>query len=265
MVVAWVRRIRRQSVCRCVGAGRVGSCGAGGSAGLSRADAVAEFEQFALHSAVASARILRRHPYGQRGEVGIDRWRSGWVRVGPLLAHESTVPAQDGVRDENAVGAWAAAGRGRRTTARSARSRHGLGLAAWHRDLVPQHERLGSARTWWPRYSKLWSTADSLGLYRVQQPAEPIAADDGILNREETRPLSHPSLLDLPLRRRADQTGTTAVDDHAPGLRLRCARSCGCSTPRTRVFPVDRRPGPVRRRGRVVISRSSTSQIGEAT
>jgi hypothetical protein len=37
------------------------------------ADLVAVFEQFALHSAVSPVRVLRRHPYDQRGDEVADR------------------------------------------------------------------------------------------------------------------------------------------------------------------------------------------------
>jgi hypothetical protein len=37
-----------------------------------------------------------------RGDAGIDRWPSGSVSVGPLLAHELTAPAQEGVQGDQA-------------------------------------------------------------------------------------------------------------------------------------------------------------------
>ena len=67
------------------------------------ADAVAEFEQLALDPPVSPARVLPRHPYDQRGEDVVDRWPSGPVRVGPPLAHEVAVPAQDGARGDQAM------------------------------------------------------------------------------------------------------------------------------------------------------------------
>jgi hypothetical protein len=91
---------------------------------------VAELEQFPLHSAVSPARVLRRHPYDQRRDDVVDRWASGPIRVGPLLAHESVMPAQDRVRGDQAMAtqrSWqprtSAA-----NTARSAHSRRGFGL-----------------------------------------------------------------------------------------------------------------------------------------
>jgi hypothetical protein len=63
-------------------------------------DAVAEVEQFALHCSVPPARVLRRHTYDQRHDHVVARWPSGPLRVGPPLAYELAVPAQDGVRGD---------------------------------------------------------------------------------------------------------------------------------------------------------------------
>jgi hypothetical protein len=62
-------------------------------------------EQLALHSAVPPARVLRRHPHEQRRDGMGDRRAAGSVRVGPSLTHESAVPAQDGARGDQAMGA----------------------------------------------------------------------------------------------------------------------------------------------------------------
>ena len=66
---------------------------------------MAEFEQLALNPLVSPARVLPRHLYDERGEHFVDRWPSGPVRVGLSSAHEMAVPAQDGVRGDEAMAA----------------------------------------------------------------------------------------------------------------------------------------------------------------
>jgi len=64
------------------------------------ADAMAELEQLALEPPVAPARVLPRHPHHQGGEEVVDRWPSGPMGVGPSLADEATMPAQDSVQGD---------------------------------------------------------------------------------------------------------------------------------------------------------------------
>ena len=59
------------------------------------ADPVAEFEQLALDPLVSPVRIVRRHPHDQCGELVVDRWASGPVRIGPLLGYQVNA---DGLR-----------------------------------------------------------------------------------------------------------------------------------------------------------------------
>ena len=106
---------------------------------------MAEFEQLALDPLVPPVRILRRHPHDQRGEPVVDRWPSGPIRIGPLLAHETAMPAQDRARSEQAM-----------VTQRLGQPAHERGehgpvrpvhpwpwvAAAQDGDLVPQHEEL---------------------------------------------------------------------------------------------------------------------------
>src|SRR4051812_46242730 len=92
MLVAWVRRNWRQLV---PGWCRWDAAAAQDPADRRGADAMTEFEQLTLDSAVSPARVLRSHPADQRGEGLIDRWSSGPVRVGPSSAYEAAMPAQD--------------------------------------------------------------------------------------------------------------------------------------------------------------------------
>ena len=92
------------------------------------ADPAAEFEQLALDPLVSPVRVVRCRLHDQRGESAADRWASASVRIGPFLADETAMPAQDRVRGDRR---WRRNARGsRRTsaarTARSARSRSGL-------------------------------------------------------------------------------------------------------------------------------------------
>jgi hypothetical protein len=66
-------------------------------------DPVAEFEQLAPDPFVPPVRIVRRHPHDQCGELVVDRWPSGPVRVGPPSAYEAAMPAQDRVRGDQAM------------------------------------------------------------------------------------------------------------------------------------------------------------------
>jgi hypothetical protein len=67
------------------------------------ADAMAEFEQFALDPAVAPAQVLPRHPHHERGEDLVDGRPPGPAWVGPPPAHETAMPAQDRARGNQAV------------------------------------------------------------------------------------------------------------------------------------------------------------------
>jgi hypothetical protein len=113
------------------------------------ADAMAEFEQLALDSAVSPGRVLSRHPTDQRGEGIIERWSSGLVRVGPPSAHEASVPARDRSRGDQAV----AAQRRRQAPDQSGEEGPVGPVQAWSRvgaaedsDLMPQHEQLDVLR-----------------------------------------------------------------------------------------------------------------------
>jgi hypothetical protein len=108
------------------------------------ADAVAELEQLALDSLVSPVRVLRRHPYNQRGEHAVDRWATR-PRVGPLLANEAAMPAQDRVRGDQAMAAQCSGQPpnegGEHGPVRPVQAWSRIG-AAKHGDLVPQHEEL---------------------------------------------------------------------------------------------------------------------------
>jgi hypothetical protein len=66
---------------------------------------MADLEELALHPAVSPARVLRRRVHDQCGDRLVDRWAARSVRVGPPLAHELAVPAQDGARRDQAMAA----------------------------------------------------------------------------------------------------------------------------------------------------------------
>ena len=103
--MAWVRRNCRQLVSVCRNRRRWDAVALEDPPDRRGADAVAELEQLALDPLVSPARVLRRHPYDQRGEHVVDRWAPGSVRVGPLLANEAAMPAQDRVRGDQAMAA----------------------------------------------------------------------------------------------------------------------------------------------------------------
>jgi len=109
------------------------------------ADAVAEFEQLTLHPAISPARVLRRHPYDQRGDGSVDRWAAGSIRVGPLLAHEAAMPAQDRVRGDQAMATQRAGQppdkRGEHGPVGPVQAGSGVG-AAEYGEFVAQHEEL---------------------------------------------------------------------------------------------------------------------------
>jgi hypothetical protein len=109
------------------------------------ADSVAELEQLALDPAVAPSRILPRHPLHQRSDDVVDRRASGSVRVGPLLAHQAAVPAQDRARGDQAMATQARRQSpdegGLHRPVRPVQTWSRIG-AAEHGDLVPQHEQL---------------------------------------------------------------------------------------------------------------------------
>src|SRR3954470_16369423 len=83
----------------------------------------------ALDSRVSPARALLRYLYDEPGEHFVDRWPAGPLRIGPSLAHEAAVPAQDGVRSDQAMPpqAWGSRRIRAASTARSAQSRRGRG------------------------------------------------------------------------------------------------------------------------------------------
>src|SRR6476469_7415146 len=103
MLVAWVRRNCRQLVSVC----RIGAGGMRWRLRIRRIveapDPVAEFEQLALEPPISPGRIVRRHPRDQRGEDVVDRWAAEPVRIGPLLADKTAMPAQDRVRGDQAM------------------------------------------------------------------------------------------------------------------------------------------------------------------
>ncbi len=64
----------------------------------SRADAIAEAEEFAPDAAVSPARILPGQPPDQFTDLLRDRRASGGVRVGPFLLYQAPVPDKQGAR-----------------------------------------------------------------------------------------------------------------------------------------------------------------------
>jgi hypothetical protein len=80
---------------------------------------MAELEQFALDPPVCPVRILPRHLHHQPGKDIVDRWPSGRTWVGPFLANEAAMPAQNRVWSDQAMspavfGAATRSGRRRR-------------------------------------------------------------------------------------------------------------------------------------------------------
>jgi hypothetical protein len=67
------------------------------------ADVVAEFEQLALDSDVAPARVSQAMRTTRGSEDVVDEWSSGPVGVGRASADEAAMPAQDRVRGDQAV------------------------------------------------------------------------------------------------------------------------------------------------------------------
>jgi hypothetical protein len=60
--------------------------------------AVAEFEQFALNSLISPAGILPGQALDQHNNSIIDGRTTDAVGVGPLVGHQTTMPAQDRAR-----------------------------------------------------------------------------------------------------------------------------------------------------------------------
>jgi hypothetical protein len=121
------------------------SGGGAGSGGSSRRRCNGRVEQFALDPAVAPARILPRHPLHQCGDNRVDRRAAGLARVGPLLAHQAAVPAQDRARSDQAI---ATQGTGQPPDQGGEDSPVGP-VQAWcrvrstkHGDLMTQHQQL---------------------------------------------------------------------------------------------------------------------------
>src|SRR5256885_905806 len=64
----------------------------------SRADAIAEAEEFALDAAVSPARVLPGQAPDQFTDLLRDRRASGGVRVGPFFRDQAPVPGEQGPR-----------------------------------------------------------------------------------------------------------------------------------------------------------------------
>jgi hypothetical protein len=145
MLVAWVRRNCRQVV-SAPDRRRWDAVALEDPPDRRGADAVAELEQFAADPLVPPARVFRRHPYDQPGDGVVDRWATGpLVQVGPLLAHQAAMPAQDRVGGDQAMAVQRSGQppdeRGEHGPVRPLQAQSGVG-AAQHGDLMPQYEQL---------------------------------------------------------------------------------------------------------------------------
>jgi hypothetical protein len=107
------------------------------------------FHKLALDPLVAPGRILSGELADQLGDVGIYRWATGAVGVGPLLRDQSAMPAKDGGRRDESTGdqgvGEASAERAEQGTVGPVQTWLGV-RSPQHRDLVAQHEQFGVLR-----------------------------------------------------------------------------------------------------------------------